>query len=283
MFIKNILYRIKVSQLLKVGILAIIILLCTQKIMAGWILTGRWIDQDGKTIMQRFFIQDFKVKFEQYNIIYTFNLKTNSIILVDPVDLVYYKGTIESYIQGLKQMKTRQLQKLLREIPDDQKAACQKEYSVKIERIGRPIVPVTDTINIVRLNDSLKVFGKTTEKYQVSLNNRRTEETWISPSLDITRQFNWEKYLYLISVMEPGNTTLNYMVTEQYRQLLAKGFPVRRIMTAGGYRNEFQVNRMEEKKIPDYEFYTPSLCRELTFEQWIDRNKDKEIQYDDYE
>ena len=218
------------GQQFRTGFLAILILFCAQSLKAGWVLTGRFIDQDGKTVMQRFYIQDFNVKFEQYNIIYTFNLNTNSIILVDPVNLVYYKGTIDSYIQGLKQLKNRQLQALILEIPDDQKAQCRKDYSGQIDRIGRPIVPASDSVNIVRVYDSLKVFGKATEKYLVTLNNRRTEETWISTVLHINDQFNWKKYLYFLSVLEPENSTLRYMISGPFQELLAKGFPVRRIM-----------------------------------------------------
>jgi len=268
---------------LATGFLFLILLFGAQNMKAGWILTGRFIDQDGKTIMQRYFIQDFKVKFEQYNIIYTFDLKTNSVILVDPVNLVFYQGTLDSYILGLKQIKNHQLQSLIKEIPENQKAQVQAEYSSIVERIGKPLTPSADSINIVQVIDSLRVFGKATEKYQVTLNNRRTEETWISAYLDVSRHFSWEKYLYLLSVVEPENASLKYMITAPYLQLLSKGFPVRRIMVVGGYRNEYQVNRMEEKTIEEYEFYTPSSCKELTLDQWINRNIEKEPTYDDYE
>jgi hypothetical protein len=56
---------------------------------AGWVITGRYIDREGKTIFKRYFIQDNDVKVEQFNLIYSINLKTESIILVDPENLVF--------------------------------------------------------------------------------------------------------------------------------------------------------------------------------------------------
>jgi hypothetical protein len=273
----------KIDQLTKRLFFIIIVLLSAQSLKAGWIITGKFIDQEGRTIMQRYFIQDFKVKFEQYNIIYTFNLKTNSLILVDPVNMIYCQGTIESYIRGLKQQKNRQLENLIKDIPEIQKAEAREAYADQINRIGSPINLVIDSINIVRSDDSLVVFDNLTEKYLVSLNKRRTEETWISPALNINSEFNWDKYLYFLSVLEPENSSLKYMATKSYRQLLDKGFPVRRIMVVSGYKNEYQFSQLDEKKIPEYEFYTPSNCKELSIDEWLNRNRENEMKDDDYE
>jgi hypothetical protein len=271
------------SYHLKYLILILLVAGAFQSLKAGWILTGKYIDKDGNTALQRFFIQDQKVKFEQYNIIYTLNFATNEVILVDPVNLLYYKGTLQSYVMGMKNYKNRQLSLLMNEIPKDQQGDYKKEYELSIEEIGREIIPDKDSVVILRLVDSLKIIGQPSEKYQVSVNSRKIEEVWISPGLDVSKQFSWKKYLYFLSIVEPENTTFNYMITSPFMQLLDKGFPTRRIMIRNGYRTEFQINKMEEKGIPDYEFYTPSLCKELTFDEWIDRSKSKESLNDDYE
>lgn len=264
-------------------LLMLIFLISSRLLMAGWVLTGRYIDQDGNTILQRYYIQDYQVKFEQYNVIYTINLKTGELILVDPRKLIYYKGTLESYIEGRKKIKYDQLDKLIREIPADQAGEYQKTYSRDISGIGEPIVMVKDSVITLRQPDSLKIIGQASEKYMVYLNDRKVEELWISPGLSINAQFSWNKYLYFLSVMDPDNATLSYMITQPYMELLNRGFPSRRIMIVGGYRTEFQLNKMEEKEIPAYEFYTPDLCKEVPLEKWLGRDQEKEKDYDDYE
>ncbi|NVO18207.1 MAG: hypothetical protein HXX13_00810 [Bacteroidetes bacterium] len=265
------------------SVLIFLIVLFSHSAFAGWILTGRYLDQNGKTIMQRYFIQDYNVKFEQYDIIYTFNLKTHTLILVDPVRLLYYKGTIEKYIEGCLRQKNERLQKLMEEIPADQREEYKTKYSAQFAGFGKPVQVTKDSISIVPLDDSLKVFGKATDKYEIRLNNRKAEELWISPALLINAQFDWRAFLYFISVLEPDNMPLQYMASNPYLDLLGTGFPVRRILVFNGYRNDFQINKAEEKVIPGYEFGIPALCKEVPVSQWINRDQDMNPNYDDYE
>ncbi len=250
---------------------------------AGWIFTGKYIDADGKTIMQRIFIQDNYVKVEQYNLIYTINLNTGALILVDPENLVYYQGTMEGYILGLRKLKNKQLEKLLIEIPMEQQPEYKRLYLGQIAAIGQKVIPVTDSVRYTLQPDTLKIGGYRTEKYLVTLNGRKMEETWIAPGLDIKKEFDWTKFLQYESILVPENKTIKYMITGSFNQLLERGYPLRRIIIQGGYRTEYQVNRIDAQKVPDYEFFTPALCREVTLEKWIDRNTATEPKYDDYE
>lgn len=250
---------------------------------AGWVLTGRYIDREGNTILQRWFIQDYQVKFEQYDLIYTINLKTDALILVDPVNLVYYRGTVGSYIQGIRDLKMKRLEALLEEIPEKDREAARAAYLEEIEKIGAPVIPISDTLAITEVHDTLKAVGKPTIRYQVSVNGRRLEDCWISPLLDVTGQFSWSKYFYVLSVIDPSNVKLRYMSTDAYLDLLSKGFPVRRIVLEEGYKTEYQINREEQKDIPGYEFGIPDRCKELDLEHWLNRNIAKDTEYDDYE
>ncbi len=254
------------------------------EVHAGWILTGRYIDQDGKTIMQRYYFQGDNVKFERFNLIYSLNLKTGSLVLVDPENLVFYQGTLDDYIAGLKNDKQKNLDILLRDIPREQQEEYKRLYNNQISSIGRPLSAVTDSVSCARMNDTLKVGGYHTEKYQVILKGQKVEETWIAIGLNISTLTDWNRYLSVVNILEPWNTaTLGYMLSSPYQQLLQKGYPVRRIMIQGGYRSEFQVNKIEEKEVPEYEFYTPALCRQISLEKWIERSRKAEPQYDDYE
>lgn len=257
-----------------------LILFWSNTLYGGWILTGRYIDQEGKTILQRWFIQDYKVKFEQYDIIYTFNLNTGEIILVDPVNLVYHQTSINSLISAQKEYKKGQLEVLLENIPSENREDIRQEYLQFINQFGNPPVPEQDSLSVFRVNDTLKALGKPTEKYQINLEGRKMEEIWISPSLDLRMHYSWEKYLYFYSVIDPGNRMPAYMYHPDFLSLLDKGFPVRRIILKEGYKTEVQINRMEEKTIPDYEFFTPSQCRKVSYAEWLGRD---DPEYDDYE
>jgi hypothetical protein len=250
---------------------------------AGWILTGRYIDQDGKTILQRYFIENSKMKFEQYNLIYTIDFLSGELILVDPEKLIYFKGTLNSYISEVKRLKYDQLDQLISRLPESQQVDTHAEYSRPLKNFGERPRPVSDTVNLSRLPDSLIIVGQPSEKYLVSVGKQKVEELWISPGLKINDVFSWPDYLYYLSVLEPENRTINYMVSDAYLQMLNNGFPSRRIMIISGYRTEFQLNKIENKIIPEYEFLTPVLCKEISLESWLNRNAKEIPVYDDYE
>jgi hypothetical protein len=257
-------------------------LLVQQSLKAGWVLTGRYIDQEGKVIMQRWFIQDQKVKFEQYDIIYTINFRNGDIIMVDPDLLIYYKSTISEYISDFQVYKMNRLSVLEKQLPDVENTEL-KSYKEAIEAFGTPFPDTGDSIIIREVTDSLKVFGAETDKYMIMVNGLKTEEVWISPVLDVNSQFSWKLYMYYMSLLEASEPKPAYLYSDEYFALLEKGFPVRRIMVKDGYRTEVQVNREETKEIPDYEFYTPDLCKEVTLKQWLERKQSKHNEYDDYE
>ena len=263
--------------------LLLLLLLMFNSASAGWLLTGKYIGPDGKTYLQRYFIQDGKVKFEQYNIIYTYDSKTESIILVDPENLVYYRSKLSGLIQDMKSYRQKQLEILLKDVPADQQEKVRQSYLSVISSIGAPIRPIDDSLIVSRVPDSLRILGMPSEKYLISLKSRKLEELWISPGLNVNKEFSWSKYLNFLALVEPDIPELSFMVSASYLELLNKGFPSRRIFIRDGYRNEVQVNKMEEKKIPEYEFYTPSLCQELNYEDWLKRDKSNDQKYDDYE
>ena len=267
---------------LKFILLFLLIALSFQS-FAGWILTGRYISPEGKTIMQRWFIQDQKVKFEQYNLIYTINFHTGDIILVDPELLIYYHSTIDGYIEDYKKLKSEKLNQLIAKAGVSGENEVIASFRDEIDSFGQPMNPCTDSVRYYRLKDSLMVFGAPTEKYQLTVNGIRTEEIWISPVLNVNSQFSWKLHQFYLSLLQPYSLPPAYESSDAFNSLLDKGFPVRRIMLRDGYKAESQVSREERRDIPDYEFYIPDLCKQVTLNQWLERSSTDKTDYDDYE
>jgi len=249
---------------------------------AGWILTGRYIDREGRTILQRLFIQDNKVRFEQFDAIYTLDLNTGTIILVDPVKLVYHQSTIAAFISDYQAYKKAQLQQLLKSVPGDQQEQVRLDSEAGISRFGDyPLF--SDSLLLSQVEDTLKAVGLPTEKYLVSMNKLKMEEIWIAPGLDVRQHIDWKKYFHYMSVVAPEIYIPLYCFSGSFLELLNNGYPVRRIMIQSGFRTEQQVNRREEKVIPDYEFGPPDLCKKVGFTEWINRLPGKNTENDDYE
>jgi len=251
---------------------------------AGWIITGRYIDREGNTILKRYFIQNNEIKVERYNLIYTCNLKTGSIILVDPENLVYVNTNLQAYKEKLKEIKKSRLSELLNLIPEDQRIEYERLYTTQCE--NDLILPVTndDSLSIIKIEDTIKLLGYQATKYVISEKGRKKEELFLTNELDISSDFDLNEFLQYVYFLEPEDKTVIYVASKKYSDLVKNALVIRRFMFEDGSRSEWQVNKIEQKSIPFYEFGKPDLCKELTLDKWFARGKNNDDKfYDDYE
>ena len=251
---------------------------------AGWVITGRYIDRDGKTILKRYFIQDNNIKVEQYNLIYSLNLKTQDITLVDPENLVYTVTTFKEYAEKIKSVKLNRLRILLDDIPPGEREIYNKEYKTQIE--NEVFLPFynSDSLSIEKVTDTLKLLGFHTSKYTVSENGNLKEELFYTNDVGFSADMDLKAFMPYVYLLEPEDQTTFYRSSKKYIDLVQKGLVIRRFIIGSDYRAEWQVNKVEQKNIPAYEFYTPSLCKKLTLDGWFARQKNAEnTLYDDYE
>ena len=251
---------------------------------AGWMINGRVIDREGNTILKRYFIQDNVVKVETYNLIYICNLKTESIILVDPVNLVYSRTTFSAYQSKMREIKTERLQKLLELIPDDKKKEYESLYKEQIESQVILSYNSGDSLEISIMSENEKLLGHQATKFKISENGRKKEEFFFTSEIDISDHLDMNAFLKYIYLIEPEDNTIKYRASARYWETVKNGLVLRRYIFEDGYRSEWQVNQTENKTIPSYEFGIPDLCKEVTLDKWISRKNDADNKYyDDYE
>ncbi len=250
---------------------------------AGWILTGRYIDTDGRVLPQRFFIEHNKFKYEMHDFIYIFDFNNQSLILIDISRLTYCKTTLDAYLAYKRDLMTQRLTELMKSIPEGERSAYREEYMHKVADAGKIPPPTTDSVTISDTKIDFRMMNYDTDKYTVSLNGLRVEDVWIAPALKMNDDFSWDRYFDFMAALSLREGDLNLMTSEIYRKLLSTGYPLRRIMYTSIGNNEWQVNKLEEKNIPDYEFYTPDKCKSVTLQQWFAKTAEKTTRYDDYE
>lgn len=250
---------------------------------AGWIITGRFVNSEGKTIMRRYFLQGNQIKFEQYNQIYSYNISTGRLILVDPENLLFTKTTIDEYRNKLLSQSMLRLSAALEEIPADLKPI----YETSFRNQARAKIFLTpyqgDSLVIAPMNDTSKLLGLNAYKYLVSLKGRKKEELFFTPDKNCFSEIDVLKLLELNYVLFPEDESVFYVSSQPYNDLVHGGLVLRRFIFQDGNRMEWQVSKIEEKDIPEYEFGVPSLCKELTLDKWLQKSAETENYYDDYE
>ncbi len=253
-------------------------------VIAGWEITGRIIDREGNTILKRYFIQDSEIKVEKYDLIYSCNLKTESIIIVDPINLVFVKTTLKAYQSKLLEIKLNKISELLEFIPDDQKKKYESLYKAKAEQEIVLHDFINDSLIIRQLADTVKLMGYDALKFNITSDGRKLEEFFFTSEVNISKDINMGLFLQYAYLLEPEDFTIKYMVSKKYLETVKDGLVIRRFMFQDGYRTEWQVNKIDNKNIPAYEFGEPDLCKEISLDKWLTRrNQNEEIYYDDYE
>jgi hypothetical protein len=252
--------------------------------MAGWIITGRTVDDDGITVLKRYFIDNNHVKVERYNLIYSCNLKTGEIILVDPENLVYCKTSLLAYTQKMRDIKLSRLADLLTLLPEDQRSEYEKTFKAQVEKDVNLPESKGDSLVFNKLADTLTMLGHHVNKYELTENGKKREDIFFTNEVDITADIDIKTFLKYAYLIEPEDKTIRYMATNKYLDFITKGLIVRKFVWDGGPPLDVQVNLIEHKNIPDYEFGIPDLCKSVTLDKWLTRSKDIDDKYyDDYE
>ncbi len=267
-----------------IWIVILAMVLPPQYVLAGWEITGRIIDREGNTILKRYFIQDNEIKVEKYDLIYSCNLKTESIIIVDPINLVFVKTTLKAYQSKMLEIKINIINDLLDFIPDNQKMEYESLYKTKAEKEIVLHDFINDSLIIRQLADTVKLMGYDALKFNITSNGRKLEEFFFTSEVNISKDINMGLFLQYAYLLEPEDFTIKYMVSKKYLETVNDGLVIRRFMFQDGYRTEWQVNKIDKKNIPAYEFGEPDLCKEITLDKWfIRRNQTDDKFYDDYE
>jgi len=251
---------------------------------AGWLINGRYIDREGNTILKRYFIQDNVIKVEQYNLLYICNLKTESIILVDPINLVFTRTSLNAYIAKMRQIKMNRLNELLAAIPDDQKKVYEQKYKDQVEQSLYLPAYNEDSLSIKKVSDTIKFMGYRNSKFSIYEKGMRKEEFLFTNEINISADLNLGTFLKYVYLLEPEDKSVKYMESGAYLETVKNGLVTRRFMYNDGYRTEWQVNKVDKQNIPAYEFGIPDLCKELSLDNWLNRTKGNDDNYyDDYE
>jgi hypothetical protein len=251
---------------------------------AGWLITGRYIDREGNTILKRYFIQNNEVKVERYNLIYTCNLKTGNIILVDPEKLVYVKTNLDAYRNKMREIKLGRLNELLALIPEQERGEYEKNYRNQVETELYLPAYADDSLMFTKISDTVKLLGHRTEKYRVEESGKLKEEFFFTKDINMSADIDLSVFLQYVYLLEPEDKTVKYRVSKKYMDKVKSGLVIRRFLNEDGFRTEWQVNNYEQKNIPAYEFSIPALCKLITLDKWLARNEQSsDTYYDDYE
>ncbi|MEW6456066.1 MAG: hypothetical protein AB1410_05045 [Acidobacteriota bacterium] len=255
--------------------IAAFLLIITAFSSAGWkIQQVSYIEGEEEKTTETFLISQGKIKFLSEDYVQIIDSEKQLIFFLNPEKELYYGGTIDEfkkewqeYLNELKKEMEEykaQFEKYLRE----QKTATSKKIQEKPQM--KPKVDIKST------NEMASIAGFRTLKFQVFEDGNLKEEVWIAPDTGIEKEFSMQKFFELIvkvfSSIAKTFTTEEiplYDETDEYLNLLSKGFPFRTITYYDTSKQIEEITKAEKLNIPDSEFLPPPGYKKVTLKEAI--------------
>lgn len=239
---------------------------------AGWVVTQRNYDSDEgveSAITEIVFMQNNKMKIIQDQIITTFNLKEESITLMNTLNKVYWKGKVDDYKREIKAAMQIAMDEQLKKATVEQQEMIQKMYAGMMESIDNPSKfageePDEYNIEIVKTEEKEEIAGRIAVKYDVMINGMINEEVWISESVSTNTEFDLEQFHTIFKdFISQSDGQEDFQLNEKYLEFSKKGFPLKSINYNDGYETISEVFELINKTIDESEFNVPADFKEV--------------------
>jgi hypothetical protein len=199
------------------------------------------------------------------------NYNTGRIFISDRNRKLYWSGTIDEYINGIRDYMAQakvEMEESMKDIPPEQRRAIEEEMMRSRGSIeaGR--------IRIEKTSDRQTIAGYRATKYRVYLDENSYQEIWVSEDLDISKDMDMKK-------IEDFQNRINRAVgsvyskgtrveeSSEYQSLFEKGYPLKIVHVVGQNRGVIEVTNVKETEIPDREFEVPEGYTRTTLQEII--------------
>ncbi|HSH52086.1 MAG TPA: DUF4412 domain-containing protein [Bacteroidales bacterium] len=251
----------------KVFFILLLILFYNCQSFAGWVITQKSFDSDQReetVIIETVFLQDNRMKIIKNDMITIFNLNDETITLMNPEKMVYWKGTISDYKTDIKKAMQSAMEEQLKKAPERQKQMIRNMYQGMIESIDDPSKfageePDEYQLEIEKTDEKERFAGYQAIKYQIKVNKQLKEEAWLSESNRAHKEFDTHKFYSIFgNFISQGGTGAYYQNDEEYIEFAKLGFPLKSISYHGGYESISQVTNLERKILDKSDFTPPA-------------------------
>lgn len=238
---------------------------------AGWVV--QWTNTAVKSTGERMPAQSSsmaiagnRVRTEQPEAVTLMDCNTGRFSLLNPDKQYFWSGTVDDYVREVSQHRASALQEKMGQDPrkKKQKAGEDKPFRPK------PVDPAKlQPVSITKTGETEKIAGYDTEKYAVLVNGELFQEIWVAPSLDVSADLNWDRYLAdqrkLSAAMlgKSGEAYSALYFNDEYRKLLAKSFALKTVVhhIAGGF--ERAATSVRQADVPASDFEVPESYRKV--------------------
>lgn len=215
-------------------------------------------------------IEGGKVRLEQPEVVTLIDYDSERFTLINPTKQYFWSGTIDEYLRQMGQNRADKMRETLQEHGKGSK----KEEPYAVPKVDPAKLP---PLSITKTEQTEKIAGYDTVKYQVQVDGTLFQEIWIAPTLDVSADLNPERYFAVqrkMSAAMLGKAADQHnalYLNEEYRKLLNNGFALKVVThhLAGGF--ERVATSMKESEVAGSQFEVPDSYRKVRLTDVLDQ------------
>lgn len=255
----------------------LILVLFPNYIFAGWIIKEVTRDAYGEERSQTIYIQNNIMKTVDNEEISIYNLNSNKICFINPIQKVFWEGTIDEYLKGMNDytlvMVEDELSKLTPEEKETYKAL--HNHVFQDAEIVEQNTDMKDSLKVeIKKLPDIEIIAKyQAQKYQLWLNDSLMFNYWVSSRINLYKDFNFEKFYKLIEKMSGQLSETGYEFSNEFKAFLKKGYSLKTIDSEDNITETLDIVR---KQLSKSVFEVPQNYTKLEF---VEFNKTKILNY----
>lgn len=260
--------------------------------LAGWIIdqviySTSPQESTNKKVNSTDYFSKNRFKAVQDGSIFIINYNTGRIYVSDRYRKLYWSGTIDEYVNGIRDYMARarrEMEESMKNMPPEQRRAVEEE----MRRQGRSLTEESKTptglgrVRVEKTSERQTIAGYRATKYRVHLDENSYQEIWISEDLDISKDIDTKKIQDFQNRINEAigsvysNQGTDVEKSSEYRSLFEKGYPLKIVHVVGQGRGIIEVKGAKVTEIPDSEFEVSEGYRRTTLQEIIRTSRGRE-------
>lgn len=248
---------LKIMKAQKKVTFVIALLFLSIQVFGGWVITSETDEGTGSKELEKTYIQNNKIKTETQKDISIFNLETNHLYLLNPLNKTYWAGTLPEFksevIEGMKS----KMESALANLPAEHQEMFRKKYQEMIDKVENEQSNTSKVFEMKQTEESITILDYRCEKYQFFKDETLTEDIWITPEIKINKELNIEKFKDFFTGFSNVADQSSAENTPEFFELLSQGYPMKSIKYHENFKISTTVVSIVSKQIPESVFTVP--------------------------
>lgn len=230
-------------------------------LFAGWIIYERNFDSESRDKFHYvYYLQDQKLRLEEEGFVSIFDLNDHTLTFINSSKSIYWKGSLESYMQELEDAMKAEMTKDLSGRLKEEQEMIKATYEYYMESLKDSSNNAAGNFKVVLVNtgEKEKIAGANSSQYGLFINKILKEEVWISDEIQISRDMDLMKLDAMLEEMGaelPG--VLSRQTDPKYAQLREKGLMMKTVEYDVESSFTTEVYKLKEKEL-DPQLFLPT-------------------------